>query len=137
MEKLLKKYRIGTSRLRSGSQYGLEIDEAGGIHTLPEEGRHLLFLGALDAGVEDWTWGRFVLSASLPHDMVLVIHALASDEDRILRDGHAIRTDDFCVTRIPMHNLRCVCSTFPIPSGRSARPISCFTASAVVFVAVH
>lgn len=95
MEKLLKKYRIGTSRLRSGSQYGLEIDEAGGIHTLPEEGRHLLFLGALDAGVEDWTWGRFVLSASLPHDMVLVIHALASDEDRILRDGHAIRTDDF------------------------------------------
>lgn len=95
MEKLLKKYCIGISRLRGGSRYGLTIDDNGGIHTTAEEMRHVLFLGALDAGAEDCEWGRFAFSAEMPRDMVLVIRALASDENRILKDGKAILTDDF------------------------------------------
>lgn len=95
MEKLLKKYRIGASRLRSGSRYGLEVDDSGGVHATAGQMRHVLFLGALDAGTENCEWGRFVLSAELPRDMVLVIHALASDENRILKDGQEMLTDDF------------------------------------------
>lgn len=95
MEKLLKKYCIGASRLRGGSCYGLEADGQGAVHTVPEEGYHVLFLRALDAGIDNCEWGRFALSATLPPDMVLVVRALASDENRILRDGVAIQTDDF------------------------------------------
>lgn len=95
MEKLLKKYCIGASRLRGASCYGLEADGQGAAHTVPEQGYHVLFLCALDAGIDNCEWGRFVLSATLPPDMVLVVRALASDENRILRDGEAIQIDDF------------------------------------------
>ncbi|HIY38360.1 MAG TPA: hypothetical protein H9835_04350 [Candidatus Agathobaculum merdigallinarum] len=94
MESLLKKYRIGHSRLRGGSLYGMEVD-GNSVRTIEGEGYHALFLCALDAGREDCEWGRFVLRAELPRDMVLVIHALASDENRILRDGQEMLTDDF------------------------------------------
>lgn len=95
MEKLLKKYNLGSSRLRSGCLYGMEADECGGVHTVPEESYHAMFLTALDSGKPDCEWGRFVLEAALPRDMVIVIHALASDESRILRDGETIETDVF------------------------------------------
>lgn len=95
MEKLLKKYLIGASRLRGGSRYGLEADGAGGLHTTGEQAHRVVFLRALDSGVLDCEWGRFVLTADLPRDMVLVIHALASDDDRIHKEGETVRIDDF------------------------------------------
>lgn len=95
MEKLLKKYRLGSSRIKNSALYGLVPDEQGGLHTLPEQGYHAVFFCALDAGRSDCEWGRFVLDADLPSDMALVIHALASDESRILRDGAILETDDF------------------------------------------
>ncbi len=95
MEKLLKKYKIGSSRIKNGALYGMEPDGEDGLRTKPEESYHAAFLCSLDAGAPDSVWGRFVFDAELPDDMVMIVHALASDESRILRDGEILETDDF------------------------------------------
>ncbi len=94
MEKLLKKFRIGESRLRGASLYGLTA-EGDSVRTVEGQDYHVLFFCALDSGKDDCPWGRFKLHADLPRDMVLIIHALASDENHILRNDQVIMTDDF------------------------------------------
>lgn len=91
----LKKYNLGCARLRAGVMEGLTLEQDGTLRTAPDAEQHAVFLHSLDGGQDDCPWGRLVFEVEMPEHMVLVTHAFASNESRIIQNDQVTEIDDF------------------------------------------
>ena len=81
-------YTIKNNRLKHSGLYGMEIAGEGTLSLNREIDRHL-YLPAIDSAEEGASWGRISFDCDITENMVLYVHVLASDDDRI-SDGDTV-----------------------------------------------
>ena len=89
----IRTYRLGGALLRRALLDGMEQTEDGTLRT-SGTGAHRVFLPALDSAQNDCAWGRFSLRCALGAESMLTVRAFASDQDRVVRNGEVVRTDE-------------------------------------------
>lgn len=89
----IRTYRLGGTLLRRALLDGMEQTEDGTLRT-SGTGAHRVFLPALDSAQNDCAWGRFSLRCALGAESMLTVRAFASDQDRVVRNGEVVRTDE-------------------------------------------
>lgn len=89
----IKRYRLNEALLNRGLREGLSVREDG-VLRLEGTGAHSILLPGLDSAQPDCAWGRLSLRCRLGSESMLVIRAMSSDQDSVIRNDRVVRIDD-------------------------------------------
>ncbi len=94
----IQKYSYYASRLAKSCADGFRLADNAFETTEDDLQYRVLFLGALDSGQQDCSWGRLTFQYEMEGDLVLTLHACASNESEIQDGGRILTVDEFLLS---------------------------------------
>ena len=95
----IQKYSYYASRLAKSCADGFRLADNAFETTEDDLQYRVLFLGALDSGQQDCSWGRLTFQYEMEGDLVLTLHACASNESEIQDGGSILTVDEFLLSQ--------------------------------------